>query len=292
MPSTVSLYDGFMGRGRVSGHGEEVVTVYGRSFEVLATEHTVLRFPPPLVERASNASGFEFWWKMLEFVFGLPDPASFPALPTLPSGRGLDSLRRYVAAAEEMADSSLLNGEDSITVRPHDDGSGERVESAFSSKEITRGFTTLFRQFDSSDERAGFLQVQRILREANVAAADGLADERAAVLGAWGKARGRLRPHNLKVRVGQKLRDEGRMPNAIPGEDRDSPEMVISAYQYGDLIHWGAKSTHIESAESDPFAHALQRMDFLEAAVGLTHVYLGFALVVQAALGDLRSDHP
>ena len=63
-----------------------------------------------------------------------------------------------------------------------------------------------------------------------------------------------------------------------------SPETLISTFQYGDLIHWTDKRSVIEAADSDPFQRALLRMDFLEAATGLTHVYLGFSLVVRAAL--------
>ena len=63
-----------------------------------------------------------------------------------------------------------------------------------------------------------------------------------------------------------------------------SPVQVISAYQYGDLIHWDDDSKLVAVA-NDPLLHARRRIDFLEAVVGLAHVYLGFSLVVQAALG-------
>ncbi len=63
-----------------------------------------------------------------------------------------------------------------------------------------------------------------------------------------------------------------------------SPQQVISAYQYGDLIHWGDDSKLIAVA-SDLFLQVRQQMEFLEAVTGLIHVYLGFSLLVRAALG-------
>jgi len=152
------------------------------------------------------------------------------------------------------------------------------------SNEIARGFTTLFRQFDA-DEAASFNQVQRILRAASENASDEHQAERLEQLTAWGRARSRLRGENLKVRLGQKLRDQGRMTSGIPGEGGMSPVTLISVYQYGDLIHWTDKRSIIEAVASDPFQHAWQRLAFLEAVTGLAHLYIGFSLAVGAAVG-------
>jgi hypothetical protein len=261
------------------------ITVSGRSFEALAVDETVLAFPAPLAERGQKPESFEYWWKMLQFVADLPDPAAFPALPMPPVGQDLEALERYIAAAEEMAESSLLRGEDSATVHVADDGSGiDHIDTTFTSNEIARGFTTLFRQFDA-DEAASFNQVQRILRQASESAGDEYQAERLARLTAWGRARSTLRGENLKVRVGQKLREQGRMPSGIPGEGGMSPVTLISVYQYGDLIHWTDKRSVIEAAAADPFQHAWQRLAFLEAVTGLAHLYIGFSLAVRAAVG-------
>lgn len=260
------------------------ITVTARSFESLAVDETVLTFPAPLAEHSQKPQAFEYWWKMLQFVFNLPNPATFPPLPVMLTGDDREALRRYIAAAEEMAESSLLPGDDAVTVHVADGGAGiEHVDTTFSSNEITRGFTTLFRQFDA-DEAASFNQAQRILRAANDHAADQHHAERLAQVTAWGRARARLRGENLKVRVGQKLRDQGRMPSGIPGEGEMSPETLISAYQYGDLIHWTDKRSIIEAVADDPFQQAWQRLAFLEAVTGPAHLYIGFSLVVRGAL--------
>lgn len=263
------------------------IKVEGRSFEWLATSTTTLKFPAPLSHLAPNPEGFEFWWKMLEFVFGLPSPAAFPALPATPKKAELDVLVRYVEAAEELAQSDVLSGRNEMTVHvPDESNEQERVETAFSNNEITRGFTVLFRQFHSKEKSdpARFVRVQEILRHANDAASDADVVERRRQLEAWRKARASLLQENLKVRVGQKLRDEQRMPSGIPGEGQMSPTNLISAYQYGDLIHWGDQRSTLAVVRGDPFQEAHQRMSFLEAVAGLAHVYIGFSLVVRSAL--------
>jgi hypothetical protein len=96
---------------------------------------------------------------------------------------------------------------------------------------------------------------------------------------------------NLRVRVGQRLQEDGRWPDgAFPGQSSDrvlGPEQLISAYQCGDLIHWGDKRSVLEAAAADPFESAWQRMLFLHAVGGLAHLYLGFAVLVQAAAPEL-----
>jgi hypothetical protein len=46
-----------------------------------------------------------------------------------------------------------------MTVRIDDETGAEEVTSKFTSKEITRGFSILLRQFDSNDEPASFQRV-------------------------------------------------------------------------------------------------------------------------------------
>jgi hypothetical protein len=261
------------------------VKVFVRSFESIAIDETVLAFPPPFVASAPNPGAFEHWWKLLQFFFALEDPADFPPLSAPISDTDLQLLQRYVLMAEEMAESGQLNADDVVTIRLPDHGSGsEEVDATFSKNEIARGFTALFRQFDDPNEPASFSRVLKVLSRVNELANDPATVERRARLKAWRVARGRLEGTTLKVLVGQKLRDEGRMPPGIPGEGDMSPMMLISKYQYGEMIHWGDERSVLEAAADDPFARAKLRMDFLHAAVGLTHLYLGFALVVRASL--------
>ncbi len=174
-------------RNRDPGH----LQVRAISYEELAQD-TPLTFPPPLADRSPRPEVFERWWRWLEYVFHLPPAADFPTLPRQPDSADADALERYVSAAEEMAESELLVGDDVMTIRQTDQNSPEEIDSEFSSKELTRGFITLFRQFDTRNkkEEASFECVQAVLRRLN--AGDDQAPERTATLDRWRQARAKL----------------------------------------------------------------------------------------------------
>jgi hypothetical protein len=266
------------------------IKVHAKSFESVAVETTSLRFPPPLAERGSNPEGFEYWWKMMEFVFALPAPETFPPYPAPPRQKEREILERFISAAGELAESTLLNSSDGVTVHvPDEENEAERVETSFSSREATRGFVVLFRQIHSREKSdpARFQRVREILKVLNDRAADKHAEERNRQIDAWAQARGILLGENLKVRVGEKLATERKWANEmIPGRGGLSPQQLISGYQYGDLIHWGHGREIVDAVANDPFERAWQYMAFLEAVTGLAHLYIGFSLLVTQAMGS------
>ena len=108
------------------------IEVHAKSFESVAVETTSLRFPPPLAERSSNPEGFEYWWKMMEFVFALPAPETFPPYPAPPRQKEREILERFISVAGELAESTLLNSSDGVTVHvPDEENEAERVETSF-----------------------------------------------------------------------------------------------------------------------------------------------------------------
>src|SRR4051794_40846414 len=70
--------------------------------------------------------------------------------------------------------------------------SDETVDASFTSKEITRGFAVLLRQFDCNDERASFRTVNNRFSKASMAPTDSHASRRCRHLDAWRTARGAL----------------------------------------------------------------------------------------------------
>jgi hypothetical protein len=240
-----------------------------------------LSFDPPMMERSATPDAFVFWWRMLQLVFpDLRNPRIFVPLADSLDDSDLVVCRRYIVAAEEMAESALLGADDQMTVRIDDETGEEHVDTIFTSKEITRGFTTLLRQFDANEERASFHRVYGRLRKASMGATDRTADERCVQIDAWRRARGVLHATELKRLVRRKVD-----PNLEYGNDH-SPTYYLSAYRYGDLIHWGVKSDVIAAWETDPFHMHHERMAFLEAAVGLAYLYIGFGELVRAAIGE------
>lgn len=75
--------------------------------EQLIVEHP-LQFPAPLAEHGSEPEPFEFWWKQLAFVFELPDPRMFPAVPDPLQDERQAIVNRYMAVAEDLARSRVI----------------------------------------------------------------------------------------------------------------------------------------------------------------------------------------
>lgn len=247
-------------------------------------------FNPPMTDRASNAAAFAFVWQQIHYAFELPDPETFPPLSGF-SSEELDVLRRFVGTAENLASSSLLNASDGVTIHfPDAEGGGpERVETDWSAADVTTGFATLFRQLYADDEKASFNVVQGILMRHTKATPDAYEATRYAMLRAWGSAVGKSRQQSVRKSALLKMMDDGLMPRLTDDElenypDPEPPAKTISTYFYGDHIHWDDKHGHASVVgQRDPFDDAWYRMAFLEAAVGLTHLFLGYAVLVRAA---------
>ncbi len=245
-------------------------------------EDRPLTFDAPLMERSPRPDAFVFWWRMLQYVFpDLHDPDSFPSLSVTPETVDMELFQRYIAAAEEMAESELLCADDEVTVHFGKEQE-EHIEAIETSKEITRGFTTLLRQFDAKEEPASFQVVSGRLRKLSMKTTDGSADLRSAEIDAWRKAQARLHGTELRRLVRRKVD-----PELEFGSDH-SPTYLLSAYRYGDLIHWDSKREVVATWEKDPFHKHRARMFFLEAAAGLAHLYIGFGELVRVAISERR----
>ena len=69
----------------------------------------------------------------------------------------------------------------------------------------------------------------------------------------------------------------------MPGEEY-SPHYLIGLFNYGEDIHWGDRRDELAAFNRDPFWSGWQRLYFFEAVSSLAYVYLGFSVLVEAAL--------
>src|SRR5207244_3037049 len=127
-------------------------------------------------------------------------------------------------------------------------------------------------------EPASFQAGSGRLRKASMPTEDGNAEERLRQIDAWRGAQGKLHATELP-----RLARRAIEPSMEYG-GKHPPTYYLSAYNYGDLIHWDSKSDVIAAWEQDPFDKHHERMAFLEAAVGLAHLYIGFSELVRTAL--------
>lgn len=242
-----------------------------------------LSFRPPLIERSPDPAGFLYAWRMLTFLFPFKDPASFPTLPKQLLAPHRDILDRYCDEAEHLAESQYLNGDSEVRITVKDQGAVENIESAFPPKEISRGFQVTFRQFYSNKERAAFVNVRNVIAAAAKKEWDN-ASEEWEQLALWGKAHNKLLGKSLKDLAEKKLYPQS---DLIANEVLPPPQPLISAYFYGDGIHYDrAHAQDLSALRKTPFHHAWSELRLGEAVFGLAHLYIGFSGVVRAVVGD------
>lgn len=249
-------------------------------------EEARLPYAPPYVEYACEPRGFHFHWAKLQYAFGLPDPEQFPPLPRALNSKDQDAVRRYVRVCKELATYSLLNHGGGVTVSwtPEE---GETVVVDGPSKEALRGFAVLFRQIHSDqNEPATFKVVQSILSAASASSEDDLRDDRMRFIKEWGGARTQLLRRSLSDICHSKINEAHGAPRELIDIQREyTPLGLISLFNYGEYIHWGDRRNDHAALFEDEVGGSLTEFDFQEILVDFSHFYLGYAKVLEAALG-------
>lgn len=242
---------------------------------------------PVLQDKMQDPGAAAVVWRRLSVAFSLADPRSArPASSDNWSPGEHGSFARYMGHAEDLAASSLLSANDSITVRIGDEDGEVTVEETTSAKDITVGFMTMFRQMYAKDEPASFKTVHGLLMRE-------LKQDNAhkAVLVAWSKAEAQLRMYSLEHLVLQGLARRELIPIAAAEENpahpdfNKPPQELLSMYFYGDMIHWGNKRDLLLASKQDSFTGAKERLDAVQAAIDLAQLYIGFSAVVGAITG-------
>lgn len=268
----------------VASEGDQLsVTVYAPT--KLVTDRREPPFPTPMSDYVLAPKVFDFWWKQLDYVFELPDPWTFPPLPTTLSTDELDIVQRYIRIAANLAGSGVLNAlEEGFDVQIPDGPTGiEKIEKRFSPADLQVGFAGLLRQCDSPYERARFERVRGILWQAAEAAHDSERDLRLEHLRTWGGAAKALRKKSLDQLLRDKLvRDEGM--RVFEYDEEHSPEQLLKIYNYGELLHWGEESETVAEFERDEFVDSDRRLAYLEAAGALGQLYVGFGELARRAV--------
>lgn len=221
----------------------------------------------------------------------MPDPTTFPSLPNPLADDETAVIQRYVQTARDLAASAVVNAtNEGVFVDIEDRTDIEHVVARLGQRDRQTGFAVLLRHCDSQQEKASFPRVANILWLASQGAEDDARDERLRVLAAWRKAVGRLHGKSLNQLLRDKLvADEGM--RILDFQEPDAPQFLLSAFDYGDLLHWDRQRSVVAEWEQDDFTGADRRRAFLDVAVALAHVYIGFAELARSA-ADVRSSPP
>ncbi|MBF6261865.1 hypothetical protein IU443_17755 [Nocardia farcinica] len=247
-----------------------------------------LKFPPPLIERATDPSTFEYNWQHLTYAFGLPDPAQFPALTVPVDAADRRSLLRFVQVCETISTYSVVSHKGGATLSMKN-GEHEMTFEQVDDEEAV-GFSVRFRQLHHST--AGdpdFSKVANILAKYAKQETDSDADQRMAILTEWRQARGQLMNRPLQNIVCRMVLEENGCPPSQIGDhemygDVD-PTDIINLFNYGELIHFGRRSAEYDTLAEDPEREGIEHHNFMLAMLGLVHLYFGFAKLIQTAIG-------
>ncbi len=241
-------------------------------------------FPAPVVPGLSEQIA-ESRWRELAYAFSLQDPREFPPIGREAfSADEIESIKRFIEAVGELGQSIVLNGGSRLTINLTGDLENE-VDAEFPDNENIRGFSVLFRQCYSDNEAASFKAVRTAIGRAARATTDGDYERRLDLIKVWRRAHGKLREDQLEMHVLRALYADGKVSENALELHRDRPAQIISLYNYGEVIHFGAKRQELANLiGAGQFESAWSRMQFLFAVTGLSHFYVGFSLLATAAL--------
>lgn len=262
-----------------------------RNLKIVPYENSVqpvhLNFEPPLIEHAvGDSHGFLHHWELLTYAFNLPDPAEFPVLPSLAED-DRRVLKRYARMCRQLAGYSALNEESGMYYTSKNGGQPE-ITLKFPSPEAFGGTSVAFRQLHSGEDSASFDRAKgRIMTAVKSLPAE---EQQAAtsVVAQWAKTRAALMNRMLQTIVCEMAAPPVPPDREVPpfSYANINPQKLILTFNYGDTIHFSEDEEANLSALLEVEQNACYyKHSVLSAITHLSHLYFGFAVLVEAAMG-------
>jgi hypothetical protein len=263
------------------------------TFSSVALEDTIhpvkLAFEPPYADLAASGGGkgFRRMWEKLTYAFTLPDPAGFPALPKLtPAER--ETLAQYVVVCKKLARYSALahGGGFKMQWTSDDDYS---MTSDFPCDEQLVALAARFRQLNHERDVTAFSRASGVIIKALKEQQSDLVP----VVSKWREARGALLNKNIATIVCEMLLPDGPRPDGPPVVSYGNlrPADLFNTYFYGDLLHVSDNAGDLIDINSEDGNAAYHMFGFLTSMSALAHLYFGFSVLVERALGLAPSAH-
>lgn len=244
-----------------------------------------LAFTPPLIEHAieDGRKGFQLIWEKMNFAFALPDPSQFPSLPALTEeDRVIGS--RFVKVCRRLAGYTAINSDSRLSFNSSSSIDQPDINVDFPTDEAFTGASVAFRQLHSNQETAPFDKVKGRLSRAVQQLPEGEREDAKANLEQWKKTRGKLMNELLHTTVCRKAAPAN-PPEGFPlSYSNINPEALINTFQYGDVIHFSDEHENLRRLTENATNDAYHRYAVLLAITGLSHLYFGFAVLVEAAM--------
>lgn len=245
-----------------------------------------LAFDPPLIEHATTDAGrkgFHHIWEKLNFAFALPDPAQFPRLPAL-TDEDRVILERFVQVCRQLAGYSAINDDSRLSYKFKGSLADTEFNIDYPSEESFTAAAVRFRQLHSGREAAPFDKAKGRLSKAVQQLPEKQRSESKDILEQWKAARGKLMTELLETIVCRKAAPPNPPPDFPLSYYNIHPEDLITTFQYGDLIHFSERRENLKALTANSTNEAYYRYAVLLAITSLSHLYFGFALLIQAAM--------
>lgn len=277
---------------RLQEHYDFSTTALGRADAERYRRFQQVRVPETHAEpepEQSREGSWRRWMSQLRFVFGLPPGSGFrPFAHPLPHLE-MQRLQRYVDSTRQLYNSHALAQPDTGYRVSFTTGGPTEVEANLPQAESIRGTAALFRQLYANEEPASFAAVSGLLIRANHEQGDADKEVRHTMLAAWRQAQGRLRGRWLEALLIEQGQRRGTIPTGVSSPDSHlSPEQVLSAFFYGEHLHWDRGRAELERWRSDPLSDAHHTLLFLRGMGQLSALYIAFAALAVTAMPDDR----
>lgn len=244
-----------------------------------------LRFPVPLRDAARDPKGFDHHWQKLSYVFHLTDPSMFPRLDLNDDDK--ETLQRYVYTCRELAGYTAFN---EAVAKMDIDKTGPgaydwSVTTSFPSSESFTGLSARFRQLNNDKEKASFAIARKVIQKNSEELNDPARQEAREMLKAWSRSRAQLNEKMLNTLVCEEAmgpRSENEPQHSYAGT---IPSELIESFNYGDTLHWGGKREDLAKLVEDENFENFHKHCVLSSMLALGHLYFGFSILVESALG-------
>lgn len=257
------------------------------TFDLVPFEDTVhpvaLAFDPPYRELAAGGDtrAFYFTWEKLTCAFSLTDPAQFPVLTGLTDDeRG--SLSRYVMVCRKLAGYTAITHDSRIDFHVVK-GQPPRVSVHFPDDESQVATAARFRQLNKEGETTSFIAAANVIAKAVKTECP----DRMPEVAAWRQARGAMLNRTLSTIVcDMTMPTEGRPADAPMSFDNIHPESLFNTYFYGDFLHVGDYVDQLVGLQTEEMNAAYHMHAYLTSMSALAHLYFGFSVLAEHALGS------
>lgn len=142
-----------------------------------------------------------------------------------------------------------------------------------------------FRQLHNDGETASFTNAHNALFKLLKTLSEQQQAAIKEIVPQWRAARGKLMNQTIQTLTALKAAN-ATLDNPV-SYGNINPDELIRTFNYGDSLHFGDAKDQLDNLLADPFHESYYKYAALLSIVGLSHLYFGFAVLLDSALGGV-----